>query len=389
MRADVASMPHAAWMVFLGTLINRFGTFLIPFLVLYLTRQGHSIAAAGAAIAAYGAGAFGSSLIGGYLADHLGRRNTIALSMFSSAGLIVALAYATQFRFIVVLAALVGFSAELYRPASSALLADLVPPEQQVTAFAVYRLAINVGAAVGPAVGGFVADRSFFALFVADAVTSAGFGLLALIALPHGVRSDRSTEKRGEATRSVINDRGFMLFLLAMFLGGLVYMQFTVTLPLHVRDSGFSNAVYGGLLSLNGIVVVVLELPIVAYTQRAKTMRAVSLGLLLLGAGYGMYAFSATIPLMAAAVLVWTLGEIVQAPVATAFIALRSPDHLRGRYQAAAGLIFSSAAIVAALLGAWVYAASPNTLWVACFVTAAAAAALVLRVPDEKLTTDH
>lgn len=379
MRAGIKGMPAAAWILFAGMLINRFGSFVVPFLVLYLTREGFSIAAAGVALSAYGVGTIGSSALGGYLADRLGRRNTIALSMLSSGAFIMALASAHDFPLIVALSAFVAFTADLIRPAAAALLADVVPAESYVTGYALYRLAINIGFAAGPAVGGFIADRSFYVLFAADAATSVVFGLLALFALPQGQTSDRATETRGEATRSVLGDRGFLLFLLAMFLGSLVYMQGTITLPLHVRDAGYSSAVYGVLLSLNGLIVVALELPIVSFTRRAAPTRAIALGLLLIGVGFGMYSFSHIIPLMVAAVAVWTLGEIVHSPVAIAFVSARSPRHLRGRYQAAAGLMQSFAAVAAPVIGTAVYAARPAIVWAGCVAAGVVAAVLALR----------
>ncbi|OLD60732.1 MAG: hypothetical protein AUI83_01755 [Armatimonadetes bacterium 13_1_40CM_3_65_7] len=100
-------------------------------------------------------------MAGGYLADHLGRRASIVTSMFSSAAVLVALSQVQRLAAIAALTMLAGLTAELYRPASGALLANLVPAGRRVTAFALYRLAINAGFAMGPAVAGFLADRSF------------------------------------------------------------------------------------------------------------------------------------------------------------------------------------------------------------------------------------
>jgi MFS family permease len=170
-------MPQGAWVLFAGTFINRFGSFVVPFLVLYLTSRGYSVAETGGVVATYGAGGFVASLGGGVLADRFGRRNAVVISMFSSAAAMLALGSAGSLALIVPLTFVAAACTEAYRPASSALLADLVQPEARVTAYAMYRFAINLGFAIGPAVAGLLATHSFFLLFAGDAVSSCLFGL--------------------------------------------------------------------------------------------------------------------------------------------------------------------------------------------------------------------
>ncbi|MGZ4384593.1 MAG: MFS transporter, partial [Gaiellaceae bacterium] len=181
-RSNIRALPRPAWFLFAGTLVNRFGSFVLTFLVLYMTEKGYSSAEAGAAASAYGVGAIGASALGGLMADRLGRRRTIATSMFGSAASMLALSQARSLASILLLAAVTGLCSELYRPASSALLADVVPPERRVTAFAVYRFAINLGFAFGPATAGLLAQRSFTLIFVGDAITSTAYGVIALVA---------------------------------------------------------------------------------------------------------------------------------------------------------------------------------------------------------------
>jgi MFS family permease len=377
-RANVRAMPRTAWILFGGTFINRFGTFVLPFLVLYLRDLGYSAPQGGIAVAMYGVGGIGAVSIGGLLADRIGRRNSVAVSMFGSAVATLALSQAHTLGTILPLTALVGLFAELYRPASSALIADLIPPHQRVTAFALYRLAINLGWAFGPALGGVMASRSFVILFAADAATSAAFGIVALVALPHGVRSSREGERRGEATRSILADRGYLLFLAAVFCAAVVYMQAATTFALHVRANGLSNEVYGLLLSLNGLIVVVAELPMSGVTQRFPAARMVALGSFLLGFGFFLVGFAHTVPALAATVFVWTFGEIFQSPPASAFVADRSPVNLRGRYQAAMGTMFGVAAIVGPIAGTAVFRARPGAVWLGCGALGVLAAVLAL-----------
>jgi MFS family permease len=380
LKQNIKAMPPAAWVLFGGTFVNRFGSFVFVFLVLYLRQQGYSIAEAGLAVSAYGVGTLLASLAGGYLADRLGRRNSIALSMFSSAGTMLALSQAPSLGLILVLTALAGLTSELYRPASAALIADLTPPGQRVTAFALYRLAINSGFAAGPVVAGLLAERSFFLVFLGDAVTSAVFGALALAALPEGVRVRRREEERG-ATRAILADRTFLLFLVASVAGAFVYFQSASTFPLHVLAHGHSKAVYGALISLNGLVIVFAELPLTAITQRLPARPVMAAGSALVGIGFGLTAIAAGVPALAATVLIWTVGEIVFAPVASAYVADLSPERLRGRYSGAWSLTWGLGLILGPSLGTLIYRWSDAAVWLLCLGLSLLAAALLLAGP--------
>jgi MFS family permease len=182
--------------LFAGTFVNRFGSFIFVFLTLYLIEQGYSTTEAGLGLTGYGLGGLGAALAGGLLADRIGRRNAIVLSMTGSGAAMLALWQADSLEAILPLVIAAGFFAELYRPASGALIADLVPAGRRVPAYAAYRLAINAGFAAGPAVGGLLAEDSFAWLFIGDAASSLAFAAIALVALPTGPRSARAQEPR-------------------------------------------------------------------------------------------------------------------------------------------------------------------------------------------------
>jgi MFS family permease len=372
-------MPPAAWGLFAGTFVNRLGTFVFPFMTLYLTRRGYSAAQAGGAVAMYGLGGIGSQLVGGLVTDRIGRRNTIALSMLAASGLTLVLWRASTLATVYPMMAMLAFVAEMHRPAASALIADVVPSERRVTAFALLRFAINIGWATGLALGGFLADRSFAYLFVGDAITSSAFGLVSVAVLPHGTRTTRGEERRlPAATRAILADRGFLLFLGSILVGSAIYTQNVSTFPLHVRDAGFSNAVYGGLQSLNGLIIVLVELPITAWARRHPRTRMVALGGVLVGAAFASLLVARAIPALVAMVVVWTLGEMVASPATSAFVADRSPEHARGRYQAALGTMFALGAIVGPLVGSATYGVSPDALWIGCGLAGLVSGALAL-----------
>ena len=383
--ADVRSLPRPLWFLYAGQFFNRFGSFVITFLVLYLADRGFTAPDAGLAVSAYGAGHLASSAVGGYLADRLGRRATIAISMYASAAAMLALSQAESIASITFLTGVAGFAAELYRPASSALLSDLVAPEHRVTAFAMYRLAINAGFAAGPAVAGLLAEESFVWLFVGDALTSVIFGTIVLFAIPETKPAQAPPADAPRAVTVMISDRAFMLFLGASLLTTFVYMQSTAGFPLHVRSEGFSSAIYGLLISLNGVVVVVLELPLTSITKRLPARPVMAFGWILLGAGFGLTTFAHSVPMLAFTVFVWTLGEIVNAPVGSAYVAALAPAHLRGRYMGTWGLTWSAGLMLGPALGTRLFAEGPGLLWGACAVLSALAAALVMLSPEKRI----
>ena len=379
--ATLRGLPRPVWILFGGTFINRFGSFVMPFLAIYMTREGFTAIQAGMAVSAYGAGHIFASMLGGHMADRIGRRHTIALSMFGSCGAMLALSRVHTLPLLLLFSFLVGLVGEIYRPAASALLGDLVTPEQRVAAFAMYRFAINLGFAVGPATAGFLADRSFFYVFAGDAVTSLLYGLVALFALPHGLRSSGKEEKSGEGLRVALRDRAFMYFLGATLCLTWIEFQVHSTLPLYIAHLGYSPRAYGLLLSINGVMIVTLELVLIAWLQRYPPQSMIALGYALTGIGVAMTGLAHGIPMLALSVVVWTLGEMVFAPVTGAFVTGLAPERYRGRYMGLWHSTFSVGMLLGPFLGSLIYARSPAALWLTCLLLGGVAAGLALVRP--------
>jgi MFS family permease len=372
------ALPRPVWILFFGTFLNKFGTFVIPFLALYMTRRGFSLLEAGWAMSAYGLGHLIAAALGGYLADRIGRRKTITLSMVSSGTAMLLLSQAESLSGIIWLIGLAGLTAELYRPACNALLTDLVPAAQRVSAFAAYRLAINAGWAFGPAIAGFLADRSYFWLFVGDALTSFLFGLTAWFLLPHGVRGGKDDAGWKPALRRMGADGQYLRVLLASFLIALVFLQMTTTFGMHIIQLGFSPAVYGALMSLNGVLVVLFELPLTTVTQRHPAQRVMALGYLLIGSGFAFNIVAHTVSMLFVCVLLYTLGEMIVMPVSSAVIANLSPEEMRGRYMGAYGLTWAMALAIGPSAGTFVFSTNPQLLWGVCGMLGVIAALVTL-----------
>lgn len=363
---DLRSMPRLMWVLFVGTLINRFGSFVFVFLTFYLTSKGYTPTQAGFAVGMYGVGAIGASLAGGWLADHLGRRNSIVMSMVLSAIVMSIFSQATGYATLVVLSVLAGFCAEMYRPAASALIADITTPSQRVTAYAVYRLAINLGFAIGPAVGGFVAHKSFLYLFIGDAVTSLVYAGIAIAMIPNRVVEHHVDPAARNAFRVILHDTRYLIFLGATFMGSMVFMQHVAAYPLQIKAYGYSSGTFGLMLSLNGALICLTELPLTTWTRRHPARTVMSIGFLVFGSGFVLTGYVSTIPLLATAAVLWTIGEMLYFPMSAAHVANSSPPHMRGRYQGAWGIAWGTGAVIGPMLGTRLWEWQPRALWLGC-----------------------
>jgi MFS family permease len=385
LHSRLRALPRPAWILFLGTFLNKFGTFVLPFLTLYLTQRGFSLTDAGLAISAYGLGGLMASVVGGHLADAIGRRKTIALSMFSVAAAMALLSQSRSLPMIMASTWLAALTGELYRPASSALLADLVPPELRVTAFAAYRMAFNAGFAFGPATAGFLASRGYFWLFAGDAGTSVLFGVIALVALPRGLPVRREEGGWSRDLKTLAGDKRFLRVLGGAFIVALVFLQMLSTYSLHVTRLGFAAGTYGMILSLNGLMVVFCELPLTSLTRRFPSRAVMAVGYVLVGAGFSLNAFAHSVAGLAACMVIFTFGEMVAMPVSSAYIANLAPVHLRGRYMGVYALTWSAALILAPQMGLRLFAFSPAALWIACGALGVVAATIIFPfAPDYK-----
>lgn len=360
---SLRALPRPFWVLCIGTFINRFGTFVFPFLTLYLSSLGHGTAVVQAALFAHGLGHLVAAIAGGWLADRIGRRNTIAVSMFSAAVAFVCLGEAVAPAAIVGFALLSGFTIALYHPASSALLADIIPPGERVRAYTVLRIAINGGWAAGVATGGWLAGYSYKLLFYGDALTCAIFGALALAALPHGLQRSKTQAPWGEAIASILANRPFLALFAANLCSALVFCQMSTTYALQTTDAGFSTTFFGFLLAVNGVMITILELPISIRTQRLPVIPVLAVGYLLVGGGFALNIFGGTAFVLVAAMVVFTVGEMLCLPVSGAYVADLSPAEMRGRYMGVNGLSWSLAMLIGPLVGITLYHSSPQTLW--------------------------
>jgi len=242
-------------------------------------------------------------------------------------------------------------------------------------------MALNAGFAFGPATAGLLAKKSFLWLFVGDATTSVLYGLVAWFALPAGLRGTRWENSLRETLRVVRDDRRFRQLLCAVLIVGLVFVQVFSTMSLEITRSGFSPAIYGLVISLNGVLVVLCELPLTTITRRYPARRVMALGFLLIGAGFASNALVRTLPLLVLTTALFTLGEMISMPVSGAYVADLAPAHQRGLYMGTYGLMWSMAFVCGPSLGLLLFSASPLALWLSCGILGLLAAAIIRAEP--------
>ena len=387
LKENLRALPRGAWVLFFGTFLNKFGTFVVPFLAIYMTRLGYSIAQAGLPIASYGIGTLGACLLGGTLADRIGRRKTIVLSMFSAAMAMLCLSRARGLPMIILFSGIAGLTGELYRPASSALLADLVPAGQRVTAYAAYRMSFNAGWAFGPATAGLLAKKSFTFLFVGDAATSVLYGVVAWFALPAGRRGARAAGSLMETYRVLRDDKRLRQVVCACLVIGLVFVQAFSTMSLEITGSGFSPATYGLVISFNGLLVVLCELPLTTITKHFAARRVIALGFLLIGLGFASNLLVRTLPLLFLTTCTFTLGEMISMPVTGAYVADLAPESRRGLYMGTYGMVWAASFVFGPTLGTYLFAINHHALWLSCGALGILAAILIYRPTNDPSET--
>ncbi len=376
---DLRSLPGQYWILFGGTLVNRFGHFVIPFLAIYLKQRGCDASAIGLTLAAYGAGGLGAGIIGGYLADKIGRKPTMLISCGGAAVFMLLLSQADTVFAMTAFTFMTGLTAAMYGPAAGALIADLIPPELRVRAFSCQRLAINLGFALGMATAGFMAKQSFMTLFVVDAATTLILGLTLLIGIKPRPAKRTTHQGWGHALKHMKANPSFQLAVVASLLIGIVFWQMSSSYGLQTTEGArLDERAYGLLMALNGILITVIELPLTSITRRYRPAMVMFTGYMLVGIGMGINALGANLPMLLASVIVFTVGEMIALPVNNSYLSNLAPDEMRGRYQGVMSITWSSATMIGPPLGITLYQSSPQILWVVIMGMSFIAALLML-----------
>jgi MFS family permease len=367
--------PRPFWTLVIVTFIDRLGGFLLyPFFALYITRKfGVGMTEVGVLFALFSFSSFLGTLLGGALTDRLGRKGMLIFSLLATSLSSVMMGLVNSLEVFYLLATVSGIFTDSGGPARQAIVADLLPEGQRAEGYGILRVAFNVSAAVGPAIGGFLATRSYLMLFIADAVISGLTSIIVWRALqetlpesgPETGRQSLTSTFRGYG--QVLRDSLFMMFIGGCILMDLVYMNMNTTLGVYLRDSqGIPESGYGLILTLNAVMVVFLQFPITRRIKGFPPMVMMAFGTALYAVGFAMYGWVSSYMLFMLAMAVITIGEMLVAPVSQALVAAFAPEAMRGRYMAVFGFTWGIAfAIGPMLAGAVMDHADPRLLWYA------------------------
>ncbi|MEU6660414.1 MFS transporter [Streptomyces sp. NPDC046821] len=376
-RDSVSGLPRQFWWLWTSTLINRLGAFVLTFMALYLTTERHfSASYAGLVAALIGLGGMIASLLGGVLADRLGRRPTLLVAQVATAATVAALGFVRDPAGIAVTGFLMGVASNASRPAVQAMMADIVPPKDRVRAFSLNYWAINLGFAVSSVYAGFLVATSYTAGFLVEATMTLACAVLVWLKVPESrpERPDLKPDEPGAAPPvadvtmlTVLRDGRYMLMVGLSFLISVVFTQATSGLPIVMGQAGLRSSDVGLVAAVNGFVIVAFQIPLTRLIERRDAGRLLTVSSLLIGYGFALTAFAGSMAAYAVTVVVWTLGEMVNAPTQSGLVARLAPAHGRGRYQGMYSMSWSVAALVAPLLsGVTIDRYGAGWLWAGC-----------------------
>lgn len=373
------SFPTQLWVIVVGGFINSLGSALVfPFLTLYLRqRLGISLLQVGLVFTINAAASLCAGMMGGYIADRFGRRTVMLVSLLSSSAVLLLMGLASTYGQVVALAAAIGLTSPISQPARDAMIADLTQPAQRAEAYSVLRVAHNLGYAIGPAIGGFLASVSYLLSFGLAAAASLAVFLITWFLVRETLPTACSPLAGAEAGRArstpvqgfgpAFRDTTFMLFCLLGLLTAVAYAQVTTNLPVHMKESlGLGERYFGWVMTTNAAMVVGLQIAITRAISRWPRLPALALGSALYGVGVGAIGLVSAFPGFITCAVIYTLGELITSPTATAFTAELSPSDMRGRYMGLLALTWGLAYGIGPALGGAMYDAGLKAaLWFA------------------------
>jgi len=389
MLRQYLDLPRTIHILCLGTFINRAGSFVVLFLTFYLQERlqlGGLFATQ--AIGVFGLGTLLASLVGGHLADTIGRKAVMIAALLGGASVLVVFPRITQPWLILAAVLLFAFLADMYRPAASAMISDTVDAERRPHAYTLMYMAINLGAGVAPLVGGMLATRAFDYLFWGDAATSTVYAIIIALCVPESLAGKTDSaelatvrESAWVAYRRVFRDRTYIRFCLGTLFLSCAYMQAMSTLPLYMKSLSLGPDVYGKCVAINGLMIVVLQVPMTHLIGKFPRRLVIMLAAATVGIGFGLTGLAGTPSAFALTVVVWTLGELMNAPLVPSIVSDLAPVDLRARYFGLLTMCFSGGNLIAAPIGGWVLVRfGPGWLWGGCVGVGLCSAALYATV---------
>ena len=341
------------WWLALITFINRAGTMVMPFLSLYLTSDlGYTLKHVGWIMTAFGAGSVVGAWVGGKLTGRFGYYPVMFFSLFISGLMFVGMQYIQSFWGLCVGMFLLIMVADMFRPASWIAIANYSKPENRTRSVTLIRLAINLGFSMGPALGGLIISQlSYPGLFWVDGITCMAASLLFLYLLKEKESSrEAKTDEAGNKLQSPYRDKPFIIFLVAMLLIAFAFLQYFSTIPLYYKEVHLlSEEKIGWLMSMNGLLIFLIEMPLVSHVENKKfsKMRILAGSTILFMLSFIVLNLSGWVGVLVLGMLFMTIGEMLNFPFLNAFAMDRAEKGKQGDYMALFTMTFSIAHIVA------------------------------------------
>lgn len=365
------------WTLIGAMFIDRLGgSLLYPFFSLYITEKfGVGMTEVGFIFTLHTSAMFFGNMLSGALTDKFGRKNMLLAGILLSGTSSLLMGFIPTYQTFMIFTIITGLVGNIGGPAVNAMMADILPEKQRAQGFSILRVVVNLSVSFGPMIGGLLAGYNFFYLFVADFVISMITGLIVYLKIPE--TKPQADENHPEAEQSlwgtltgyrhILRDTVFLVFLLLTLLTNLVYMQMNSSLSVFLRDlHGISSQKYGYILSLNAIMVVLMQFWITSRITRYKPMSMMFLGNMLYAVGFAMYGFVSSYALFLLAMAIITIGEMVSSPILQSMVAQIAPETMRGRYMAVFNLSFGTAQAIGPLAaGIIMDNYNPNWVWYA------------------------
>lgn len=357
-RNAYGGISREIWLLAFVMFINRSGTMVIPFMSVYLTQALHfSLAQAGLVVSCAGAGGILGVYLGGKLTDKLGHYYVQMASLALGGSMFFVLMHMRTMPTLCLTTFALSLVGEAFRPANSTSIAYYSTPENRTRAYAINRLAINIGWAIGPALGGFFATIGYQYLFVADGITNISAALVLLLLVKN--RTQDSSSENHKATQkptpqSAFRDVVYMRFVLFTTLFAVGFMQFFSMVPVFWKTQLHVSEFYIGLLlGTNGLLVAAFEMILIYHIEPLRhKLVFISWGVLFCGLSYSLFVvFQGVVWILPLAVVTITLSEMLAMPFMTSFSIERSTPQTRGQYSALYSMCYSIAQVAAPTLG--------------------------------------
>jgi len=342
-------LSKEVWWLALITFINRSGTMVIPFLSLYLTDDlEFTFTDVSWIMSAFGFGSVAGTWIGGKLTDSIGYYKVMVRSLLSTGFLFIALQFLNTFTSICIGIFLVMVVADTFRPAMFVAMSVYSKPENKTRSVTLIRLAINLGFSAGPAIGGLIITAfGYGGLFWLDGITCILATLLLIKVLNPRVAKPVD-DIVVENPVSVYKDKLFWIFFIAMFIFGVIFLQYFSTIPLYYKDVHFLNEFeIGLLLGLNGLFIFILEMPLIKWLEQSSFTKIglMLFGLVLTAISFYVLNLTSWMGILVIGMLFMTVGEMIAFPFSNAFAMDRAKKGNQGEYLSMYVMSFSIAHI--------------------------------------------